>query len=388
MLTTRIVLAVSVFLALLSAPAHAQDTLTPYVGPGSWVIGSSETRGMRDILKLTPEQYSLCRELAKGARAEMTVLERKYSRARMAHEQNLWMDTPAAEAARKAYEGHQARQVVENEKIERQFLSDMKGLLDADQTTRWGQFERARRRMLLIWLEEVEASNTDLARLIRDMTLTSEEREAVAPALEKYEHDVDVLLLEYRGIMKDPPMWSARRWKRGEDTDPAAIEANAKVRDVVTRTGRTQLTYAQMLAGRLPGERAEEILRAAEPSGMSFGAMSQDGRLREMMRVRDVTDEQKAAMKKAFSKADRTFRREAEVYFDLTAKKAKGETVDDSAYQNVTNLAQEAYAKARATALDAAMNVLTAEQRRGYEDGTDEAAVEDSDVFRNGGWWW
>ena len=125
-----------------------------------------------------------------------------------------------------------------------------------------------------------------------------------------------------------------------------------------------------------------------EPSGGMFGPMTQEWRLQELMRVRDITQEQKSAMRKAFSKADHEFRREAGEYFDLTTRKNKGETIDDALYQNATNQTQEAYAKARATALKTAVETLTPEQRRGYEDGTDEAAVEDSDVFRNGGWWW
>lgn len=381
----RVLAAVLVLFAV--SLARAQDTLTPYFGPGSWIIGSDETRAMRDILKLTPDQYQLCRDLARGARSEMGVLERKYQRAGMLHDQTMWVETPEGEAARKAFDALQTRHAAECERIEKQFLSDAKGLLDAAQSPHWETFERARRRIILQWFEEVDATNADLARLVRGMTLTSEEREGVTLALEKYEHDVDALILEYRAIIKERPHWSSSRWYRNVQEDPEEIDANKKKHDIAVRMGRTQRTYAQMLAGRLPGERGEEILRAIEPMRGWYGPMSQDHRLREIMRVRGVTDEQRAAMRAVFSKAEREFRRNAGEYFDLTAKQAKGEDVDEELMQKAQTKTQESYAKARAAALKGALDALTPEQRRGYEDGTDEAKGEDEE-FRGEGWWW
>jgi len=148
-----------------------------------------------------------------------------------------------------------------------------------------------------------------------------------------------------------------------------------------------QKSYAQMLASRLGGERSEEILRAVEPMPGWFGNLTQDGRLRELMRVSGVTDEQKAAMRTAFARAERDFRRQASEYLDMLARQQNGEQIDPEAHQRAYNAAYQTYAKARADAIKKALDALTPEQRTRFEDGTDEAKGDDDD-WRREGWWW
>lgn len=368
---------------LLALPARAQDTLTRDFGPGSWLVGGDDVRAMTDILKLTPDQVAAIKELLRGIRAELEVVERKYSRALAPVEDRLWEQTPRGDDARKRSAEIMERHTTDAEKIEKQFFADAMSLLDANQQAEWPRFERARRRLLMNWMGG-EVATVDLCRLIRRMELTDEERETVRPLLERYEHDIDALLLERRAVVRASKPWLQRYSGDGEPSP----DDQKKLADITSRFAGAQRTHAQILAGRLGPERGDQILGAVEATRQWFGSLLDDYRLKEYMRLKGVTDEQKGRIRRIMTRGDAEFRRVSADFFQTAAKQQRGEPIDEEQFQKLYAEQQARFSEIRERSLKEAFDVLTPEQRKGYEDGTDEAKADLDEDMRGEGWWW
>ncbi|CAG1001873.1 hypothetical protein PHYC_02950 [Phycisphaerales bacterium] len=377
---TAIVLIVAAF----TSAARAQDTLTRDFGPGSWLVGGDDIRAMTDILKLRPDQSAAVRELLRGFRAEYQVLERKYSRAMAPFEDRLWEQTPRGEDARKRTSDIMDRYADDVEKIEKQFFSDAMSLVDAEQQAQWTSFERARRRLLINWMGG-EVATVDLCKLIRRMDLTDEERDTVRPLLERYEQELDALILERRGLVRPTKPWTHRYYQDDSEQSP---DDQKKMADLLSRFANVQRTHAQILAGRLGAERGAEIMGAVEATRSWFGSLLDDYRLRELTRLKGVSDEQKARLRRIMTRGDAEFRRSSQEFFDLAAKQQRGEAIDEAVFQKQYADLQAKFSEVRERSLKDALQVLTPEQRKGYEDGTDEAKEDVDEDMRGQDWWW
>lgn len=370
---------------LLCSPllARAQDTLTRDIGPSSWIIGGDDIRAMTDILKLTPEQAATAKELLRGARANLQLLERRMQRRGAAYQGLLWDQDDKGKAARKTYAALQGAYADDCEKVEREFLADVKAQLEPEQAEAWPAFERARRRVLLMWLGS-EGAGGDLTRVLRQMDLTSEEREALAPTLARYETELDAVVTEHRAVLREQTPW-IDRFERHQEPDP---DLEAKQKQVQDRFNAVQKTYAQMFAGRLGGVRGEEVLGSISGNRRWFGTLTEDWRFRELTRLKGVTDEQKAQIRRALARGDADFRRQAADFFVLADKQVAGEAVDAEAFERQTAETQALFHDVRTRVYEKLLAILTPEQRAGYEDGTDEAKGPDDDEAGMEGWWW
>lgn len=368
----------------LTGGARGQDTLTLDYGPGSWLIGSDEVRAITEIVGLTSEQNAAARELLRGAKAELQIQDRRVQRAMMPLYSTMWIQGDAGAKARKQMETHQLAFAESCEKVEKQFFADVMSLLEADQLAKWPTFERARRRTLLAWTGA--SSQSDLSMLVRGMELTPEEKSTLAPMLERYETELDALILERRGVMRQNRVWMSHRM---EQDDPKKFEAvQTQLNEIDGRIGSLQRTHAQILGGRLGGERGQILMATASTAPQYFSTLDQQHQFRELLRLRGVTDEQRTKIRKLLTAGEAEFRRQTSDFFTLTEKQQKGEPVNDEEFQAKYQAAQLQFASVCDKYWKLAFEQLTDAQRRGYTDGTDPATEGEDDREMRGHRWW
>jgi len=375
---------VGVFSLVFHVGARAQDTLTMDSGPGSWLIGSDEVRAITEIVGLNSEQNAAARELLRGAKAELQVQDRRVQRAMMPLYATMWIQGDAGAKARAQMRTHQIAFAESCEKVERQFFADVMSLLEADQLAKWPTFERARRRTLLAWTGV--SAQSDLSMLVRGMELSPEEKSTLAPMLERYEAELDALILERRGVMRQNHVWMAHQL---EQDDPKKFEEVQKqLNEIDGRISSMQRTHAQILGGRLGGERGQILMATVNAGPQYFSTLDQQHQFREILRLRGVTDDQRAKIRKLLTAGEAEFRRQASDFFALTEKQQKGETVNDEEFQAKYQAAQLQFAGVCEKYWKLALEQLTESQRRGYTDGTDPATEGEDDREMRGHRWW
>lgn len=353
-------------------------------GPGSWLIGSDEVRAITEIVGLNSEQNAAARELLRGAKAELQVQDRRVQRAMMPLYATMWIQGDAGAKARAQMRTHQIAFAESCEKVERQFFADVMSLLEADQLAKWPTFERARRRTLLAWTGV--SAQSDLSMLVRGMELSPEEKSTLAPMLERYEAELDALILERRGVMRQNHVWMAHQL---EQDDPKKFEEVQKqLNEIDGRISSMQRTHAQILGGRLGGERGQILMATVNAGPQYFSTLDQQHQFREILRLRGVTDDQRAKIRKLLTAGEAEFRRQASDFFALTEKQQKGETVNDEEFQAKYQAAQLQFAGVCEKYWKLALEQLTESQRRGYTDGTDPATEGEDDREMRGHRWW
>jgi len=113
------------------------------------------------------------------------------------------------------------------------FLDDIRSLLTPEQETRWAALERLRRREAGLSsaapLGGASGSNLDLTVVVDSLKLPDEQTQAIAPALEAYEIELDAVLSQ---INQDDQQWRADRAKQqGRPDDGAVIISSTNTDD-------------------------------------------------------------------------------------------------------------------------------------------------------------
>lgn len=199
------------------------------------VTGASATGGLLGVVGLAPmawsqEQVMVMRSVSSGGGAYKPVSDRELA----AYVETLGFDEGQAEAATMLLGGYQdAVQAAQNERrsameraqqefqdtrdhqvlmegmqastktfkaraeeVEQAFFSDLKSLAMGDQTEKWPQVERARRRAVEMDRGPVSTANVDVIKLTRESEATWLEGEMIRAILDRYEIQLDALLAE------------------------------------------------------------------------------------------------------------------------------------------------------------------------------------------------
>ena len=154
------------------------------------------------------------------------------------------------QAAREEFRDTRDRQVWEDlqqvtqvfaerrEQLDNQFLNDFRLVLTPEQAQEWGRVERFRRRFYTLSQGGLISGETvDLTRIVSDLSLNDEQREEIAPILDRYEMALDRALVARneiyeQGMREGMRMWQNMQFAEMERRFTEAREAATRLRDV------------------------------------------------------------------------------------------------------------------------------------------------------------
>lgn len=124
------------------------------------------------------------------------------------------------------------------EELDERFLDDFKLVLTPEQMAEWGRVERFRRRFYTLGNGGLVSGETvDLTRIVQDLTLTDEQRESLAPIVERYQETLDRALIERNELYETGQRDAMELWQRGDFEEmerrfDEARKAATRLRDV------------------------------------------------------------------------------------------------------------------------------------------------------------
>jgi len=196
------------------------------------------------------------------------------------------------QAAREEFRDTRDRQVWEDlqqvtqvfaerrEQLDNQFLNDFRLVLTPEQAQEWGRVERFRRRFYTLSQGGLISGETvDLTRIISDLSLNDEQREEVAPILDRYEMALDRALVARneiyeQGMREGMRMWQNMQFAEMERRFTEAREAATRLRDVnrqFARSGHGTPILARVSAAFIPGHLPGNRRDACAGSGAHHG---------------------------------------------------------------------------------------------------------------------
>jgi len=213
----RFVVFITTALTFASAAAHAQERVASEARVWSDLFNTEDLDALCDCTGAPPELRSRGRATMLDAMRRATAATGRFGKKRW---NATWRNIEAANGAR-----HDWTELAESvDAIERDAMDALRGLLtDAKAETGWGCFERARRRLLLPFVEEILAFGTpynfdtddesddpqnlsaaaivyDLRLALKDLDIPDADRRAAADALEQHEVALDALIRQWRSV--------------------------------------------------------------------------------------------------------------------------------------------------------------------------------------------
>ncbi|MCC6426787.1 MAG: hypothetical protein IT435_08185 [Phycisphaerales bacterium] len=356
--------------------AHGQDALAPYLEDDYEPFGAYDLVWLNRHGNLSEDNRQAGRDILEGARIELTVAQRALERARY----RLDVETPdddqekRREAMQTQGRALEAKFRSRREQIEREYLADLRMLLEPSQDREWQSFLHDRR-IMAFRMGGGPPSMPRLRQLLTEMPLSSQEKESIAKPLIEHEAEFDKLITEYLGI------WKQRRDViiAAGDGDISGVQmqgfqsrmqaVSAKVLALSERAARTiagELTpeNAAILASRIDVHRTQSLL--------GITVLQQDQGLADLMRISTLTKEQKQRLRALVRSAD------AEIAKHYKPVLSAYEARSLEEWRDMTQAEQESYEKASKGSdpvyakLRQEMNeVLTADQRRAMDEGAE-----------------
>jgi hypothetical protein len=180
----------------------------------------------------------------------------------------------------------------DREKLDKDFMNDLKGLLTPEQEkANWARFERVHRRDHSMDRGLMSGERMDVVKLVEDAKLDPDTKAKVDPILARYEEDLDRELQNRDQVQKET---FAKMADAMGDQDAmqkliqTGREAAVRVRDVNRK-------YAREVQAELPEDKAFEFAKAVKQASFpnvyneTFGQRS----ITSALGFRDLTDEQK-----------------------------------------------------------------------------------------------
>lgn len=230
-------------------------------GGGTPPVSSREIDRYAELLELSPAQREAVDDLFEGMLQEHldAVTERDEA-----------MDDLRAEAE----ETNDHRLMMEelpevmgryrdrSEDMKDALFDDLRLLLSADQEAHWPRLERMRRRLTLAGNGQLSGESVDLIELTRDMELSDDTRQALAPVLDRYEVAFDRALQEREEQRKASMMALPDGGGAMEIDFEALMASREKVREASQKVCEVNSTYARQVEGVLPDSRREAFEEA------------------------------------------------------------------------------------------------------------------------------
>jgi len=167
-------------------------------------------------------------------------------------------------------------------KIDVQFLDDIKSTLDDKQAVQWARVEKTRRRDQTLGRGLISGESVDVIRLVEQLKLNPEQEKAVAPALERYESELDPVLVKRNEVFEANMGRMQELMQQVMAGNPE--EANKKLqegRDVALRVRDVNRRFAREIESMLPAEVAPKF--AEEFRKESFPRIYRQGRATQQM---------------------------------------------------------------------------------------------------------
>ncbi len=146
------------------------------------------------------------------------------------------------------------------DQMETSFLNDFKVVLSEQQTQKWPKFERMRRRETTIGRGLMSGERVDLFKLVDDLKLPADNREALNETLDQYDVDLDRVLVERNKLFEESQekireLFTSGDMEGADKMIKEGREASVKVRDVNRR-------YAAQLETAIPENKRPEFKEA------------------------------------------------------------------------------------------------------------------------------
>lgn len=239
--------------AALAQSASGQMFAGGRGGPGGGPGGDGEGRMFepgvttRDLeryakfLDLTLDQVEAAKSLLEGYQIEIDKVakeardkvEQVREEFRESRDPSVWQNMGTAMMAL-----HERRQ-----KLDKGLLEDVKLTLTEDQQMRWPVVERMRRREATLGRGILTGETLDVVKLVEDSKIDAAREAELAPIIERYQEELDRVLVERNEIYEDGMSRGMTMFRSGDMTSMQEIwtkarEAGAKVRDVNRRFAR------------------------------------------------------------------------------------------------------------------------------------------------------
>ncbi len=348
--------------------ARAQETLSLTRFNQHDVDWGAELRLIRDHFKLDRDQLAAVRLLLSGAMTEHQMQRRLHDRRRdLLDNQD---ETPQTKAALAAENQRFAQHRL---KIESGWLTEVKELiLTPSQLSGWADYERARR------IDDAIRTFTDpqllITNLLAEADLTPQELAAAQPAVDLHLQALDDAVKKYLAIKGQ---WLAIRWGMATGDPDKVEEARAAAGAGLIELMRTGL---RQVCGVIPPEKAEtikvlfELRQARDEYGLA--KLVDDFPFSDMVKISTLTPEQRTRIDAAAATGDKDMLKAARVFYE--ARK----TINDdwNAYQKLRHQYNMDTWKVRRNVFRLIREILTDDQRRAFDDGT-EPPVSSDDLY-------
>lgn len=302
------VLAVLVMAAGIASvqPAAAQEVrIRSTFGGGPGDASAVSRRSLdrySDVLGLSKEQVEQAATIHEGYSSAISQL-RKQRQDQISEARRLADEDDPGEMM-KAFQAAQQNFTEKSSALEREFFSDLKGILTPDQESRWTAVERTRRREVGLRRQTMSGAGVDLVEVTQGLGLDHEALAPVAPVLEDYETELDAQLQRSSKIQADMPSIGPGR----NEIDPeklqtqmhAMAEASQKVQEVNERS-------ASKIEGVLPDSAKakfrEEVQRRSYPRVYRPSRAARD--IEAAMKLSDLSAEQRQRLELLKSQHER-----------------------------------------------------------------------------------
>lgn len=236
------------------AVAQARMSMNSGMGPGASVITSRDLRKWSTILGLSSDQMDAAKTLHEAYR-EAHGAETKAMMDVMREAQSDFMETQDTSAF-KDVAGKSAAIGERITALDRQFMDDIKSLLDARQSELWPKVERHNRRVKSLPGGMLSGEAANLITVVEDLKI-SEPTPELKDAIEQYELDLDKAIVERDTRRKALEKQSQELMK---DFDPTKMDIG-KMRAIMQDTRKAgvpvrdvNLRHSRLLASAIPAD--------------------------------------------------------------------------------------------------------------------------------------
>jgi hypothetical protein len=318
--------------------ALAQEVVAKEVDLSSSLFTIEDLENLDAAVSLSKDQREAALELMRGGMARARAIALRSARKVMDMEEDEMetFDAEDMEKFQKRMEEFQESEKKKNEEllaVEKGVMEELKLLLEGAQAEEgWAKFERSRRRLLLQGVVQTVAMAAqsgddpyggmgmmmgmsggmpELVGTLRASKLGSEDIKAIAEPLEMYETTMDTLVKEYRSLAS-PLLTKGSGGIYGmamafaQDGEAKPGVDGEKLKDLMQRMRVTHVRHARMVEEKLSGDARERFVRQRlrQEFQWRWQPSRRDPQVRAVLRLRSLTELQKAEMDRLIKATD------------------------------------------------------------------------------------
>lgn len=346
-----------VVLAVAAALASGQEPLALSRYNQRSPDWAAELALIREYFQPDRDQLSAVGLLLSGAMTEQQMQRRLYDRRR-----NAWENAAETEQTKATAAAENRRFAERRLQIELAWMTELKELVLTDsQRAAWSRYERARR------IDDMLHGESDpglhAPALLCEIELTSEEKAAVADAIQREEAALDDLARKYLAATGH---WLSIRWGKTTGDLDRAEQARS---EIVARIPEALRAGLRTVCDALPAEKAQALRTSFElrevRSEFGISKTSEIQQFAELLKISTLDDEQRKGLEAVMAAADRELVKAARKYYD--ARKTIGND-----WELQEKLGRQYYVercKAQSAAYRKARELLSEAQRQAFDDG-------------------